>query len=166
MILVMLGTQNNSFHRLLDQIEQLIEKEVIQEEVIVQAGYTKYKSKNMEIFDLIPKDEIKRYQQEASYIITHGGAGSIITSLKLDKKVIAVPRKHEYDEHVNNHQEEIVELFNKKGYILGINDVSELEDAIKKIPGFVPVKYQSDNSKMLSIIENFINAFGAGVKKH
>ena len=38
MILVMLGTQNNSFHRLLDQIEQLIEKEVIQEEVIVQAG--------------------------------------------------------------------------------------------------------------------------------
>ena len=53
----MLGTQNNSFHRLLDQIEQLIEKEVIQEEVIVQAGYTKYKSKNMEIFDLIPKDE-------------------------------------------------------------------------------------------------------------
>ena len=166
MILVMLGTQNNSFHRLLDQIEQLIEKEVIQEEVIVQAGYTKYKSKNMEIYDLIPKDEIKRYQQEASYIITHGGAGSIITSLKLDKKVIAVPRKHEYDEHVNNHQEEIVELFNKKGYILGINDVSELEDAIKKIPGFVPVKYQSDNSKMLSIIENFINAFGAGVKKH
>lgn len=166
MILVMLGTQNNSFHRLLDQIEQLIEKEVIQEEVIVQAGYTKYKSKNMEIFDLIPKDEIKRYQQEASYIITHGGAGSIITSLKLDKKVIAVPRKHEYDEHVNNHQEEIVELFNKKGYILGIKDVSELEDAIKKIPGFVPVKYQSDNSKMLSIIENFINDFGAGVKKH
>ncbi len=166
MILVMLGTQNNSFHRLLDQIEQLIEKEVIQEEVIVQAGYTKYKSKNMEIFDLIPKDEIKRYQQEASYIITHGGAGSIITSLKLDKKVIAVPRKHEYDEHVNNHQEEIVELFNKKGYILGINDVSELEDAIKKIPSFEPVKYQSDNSKMLSIIENFINAFGAGVKKH
>ena len=166
MILVMLGTQNNSFHRLLDQIEQLIEKEVIQEEVIVQAGYTKYKSKNMEIFDLIPKDEIKRYQQEASYIITHGGAGSIITSLKLDKKVIAVPRKHEYDEHVNNHQEEIVELFNKKGYILGINDVSELEDAIKKIPSFVPVKYQSDNSKMLSIIENFIDAFGAGVKKH
>ena len=165
MILVMLGTQNNSFHRLLDQIEQLIEKEVIQEEVIVQAGYTKYKSKNMEIFDLIPKDEIKRYQQEASYIITHGGAGSIITSLKLDKKVIAVPRKHEYDEHVNNHQEEIVELFNKKGYILGINDVSELEDAIKKIPSFVPVKYRSDNSKMLSIIENFINDFRVGAKK-
>ena len=166
MIFVTLGTQDKPFARLIEAVEKQVKLGNIKEEVIVQAGYTKYKSKNMEIFDLIPKDEIKRYQQEASYIITHGGAGSIITSLKLDKKVIAVPRKHEYDEHVNNHQEEIVELFNKKGYILGINDVSELEDAIKKIPSFMPVKYQSDNSKMLSIIENFINDFGAGVKKH
>ena len=46
------------------------------------------------------------------------------------------------------------------------NNVSELEKAIKKIPEFEPVEYQSDNSKMLSIIENFIDAFGAGAKKH
>lgn len=166
MILVMLGTQNNSFHRLLEELDKLIEKEIIQEEVIVQAGHTKYKSKNMEIFDLIPKEEIKKFQQEATYIITHGGAGSIISSIKCGKKVIAVPRKYEYGEHVNNHQEEIVDLFNAKGYILGINDVTELEKAIKKIPEFKPVKYQSDNSKMLSIIENFIDVFGAGAKKH
>ena len=166
MILVMLGTQNNSFHRLLEELDKLIKKEIIQEEVIVQAGHTKYKSKNMEIFDLIPKEEIKKFQQEATYIITHGGAGSIISSIKCGKKVIAVPRKHEYGEHVNNHQEEIVDLFNAKGYILGINDVTELEKAIKKIPEFKPVKYQSDNSKMLSIIENFIDVFGDGAKKH
>ena len=137
MILVMLGTQNNSFNRLLEQIDNLIQEEKIQEEVIVQAGYTKYKSKNMEIFDLISKDEIQRYQQEASYVITHGGAGSIITSLKYGKKVIAVPRKHEYGEHVNNHQEEIVELFSKKGYILGVEDVKDLEEAIKKINNII-----------------------------
>ena len=59
-----------------------------------------------------------------------------------------------------------MDLFNAKGYILGINDVTELEKAIKKIPEFKPVKYQSDNSKMLSIIENFIDVFGAGAKKN
>ena len=47
MILVLLGTQNNSFHRLLEEIDKLIEKKVINEKVIVQAGYTKYESKNM-----------------------------------------------------------------------------------------------------------------------
>ena len=49
MILVMLGTQNNSFHRLLEEIDKLIKKEVIQEKVIVQAGYTKYETSNMDL---------------------------------------------------------------------------------------------------------------------
>ena len=51
MILVMLGTQNNSFHRLLEKIDQLVEDGKISEEVIVQAGYTKYESQNMKIID-------------------------------------------------------------------------------------------------------------------
>ena len=48
MILVMLGTQNNSFHRLLEEIDRLIDKKIINEKVVVQAGYTKYSSDNME----------------------------------------------------------------------------------------------------------------------
>ena len=47
MILVMLGTQNNSFHRLLEEVEKNIENGTIQEDVIVQAGYTKYESQNI-----------------------------------------------------------------------------------------------------------------------
>ena len=53
MILVMLGTQNNSFHRLLEEVEKNIENGTIQEDVIVQAGYTKFESKNMKIIDLM-----------------------------------------------------------------------------------------------------------------
>ena len=48
MILVTLGTQDKSFERLL-KIDELIDKQVIKEEVIVQAGHTKYESNNMEI---------------------------------------------------------------------------------------------------------------------
>lgn len=157
MILVMLGTQNNSFHRLLEKVDELINKKIIKEKVIVQAGYTKYKSKNMEIFDLIPRNKLEEYQKEASYIITHGGVGSIISSLKLDKKVIAVPRKHEYHEHVNNHQSEIVELFQSKGYIIGIKEVEELEDAVLKISNFIPKKYELNNQKMINIVDKFIS---------
>ena len=157
MILVLLGTQNNSFHRLLEEIDNLIEKKVINEKVIVQAGYTKYESKNMKIFSLIPQNELNKYQKEANLIITHGGVGSIISSLKIGKKVIAIPRLHEYGEHVNDHQKQIVESFDKKGYIIGINDVSQLENAIKKVANFIPKKYEANNKKMLSIIEQFID---------
>ena len=132
MILVLLGTQNNSFHRLLEEIDRLIEKNIITDEVIVQSGYTKYNSKNMKIFELISKEELNKLQDKADLIITHGGVGSIISSIKKGKKVIAVPRLHEYNEHVNNHQKEIIKLFNEKGYIIGINGVEELEQAIEK----------------------------------
>lgn len=160
MILVLLGTQNNSFHRLLEKIDELREKKIIDEKVLVQAGYTKYESKNMRIFDLIPQEELDRYQEQADLIITHGGVGSIISSIKKGKKVIAVPRLHKYQEHVNDHQKQIVESFDKKGYIIGINRVEELEKAIIAMQNFVPVKYEENkeksHSKILKIIEEFI----------
>ena len=156
MILVLLGTQNNSFHRLLEEIEKNIEDGTIKEEVIVQAGYTKFESKNMKIFDLIPKEKLEKLQEEANLIITHGGVGSIISSIEKEKKVIAVPRLHEYEEHVNNHQKEIVKDFNDKGYIIGIEKVEDLKKAIIKSKDFKPKKYKHNNEKMLKIIEEFI----------
>ncbi len=157
MILVLLGTQNNSFHRLLEEIERNLQNGTIDEEVIVQAGYTKFESKNMKIFDLIPKEKLEELQKKADLIITHGGVGSIISSIEKNKKVIAVPRLHEYGEHVNNHQKEIVSDFDKKGYIIGIERVEEVEEALHNVKSFVPVKYAHNNEKMLKIIEKFID---------
>ena len=157
MILVLLGTQNNSFHRLLEEIERLIQNQVIKEKVIVQAGYTKYTSENMKILDFVSKEELEELQRKADLIITHGGVGSILLSITKDKKVIAIPRLYEYREHVNDHQKEIVELFHKKGYIIGIQSVEELEKAIEQIEEFKPNKYRQNNDKMLKIIEDFID---------
>ena len=45
LIFVTLGTQDKPFPRLLEKIEKQIKKGNIKEDVIVQAGYTKYESK-------------------------------------------------------------------------------------------------------------------------
>ena len=157
MILVLLGTQNNSFNRLLEEIEKNIKNGTIKEEVIVQAGYTKFETDKMKIIDLMSKEQLEKFQDEADLIITHGGVGSIISSIEKGKKVIAVPRIHEYGEHVNNHQKEIVKDFNDKGYIIGIEKVEDLKQAIIKSKEFEPKKYQPNNEKMLKIIEEFID---------
>ena len=57
MILVTLGTQDKEFTRLLEAIDREIKNGVITDKVVVQAGCTKFKSDNMEIFDLIPANE-------------------------------------------------------------------------------------------------------------
>lgn len=159
MILVLLGTQNNSFVRLLDAIQKNINNKIIQDEVIVQAGFTKFESPDMKIFNLIDKKDFEELQDKADLIITHGGVGSIISSLEKGKKVIVVPRLKKYGEHVNDHQVQIAERFEKDGYVKMVMDVSKLGDVIKSMKDFVPKKYigQNGKSKIITIIENFID---------
>ncbi len=158
MILVMLGTQNNDFHRLLDEIERNIENGNINEEVIVQAGFTKYKSNKMKIFDVTSKKNLEDLIKKADLIITHAGVGSIEMSLEQNKKVIAVPRLKKYKEHVNDHQKDIEGEFNKRGWIIGINDVSELGIALKKVGNFIPKKYEKPKTdEIVYVIKTFID---------
>lgn len=159
MILVLLGTQKNNFNRLLNEIQKNIDNNTIKEKVIVQAGSTKFKSKSkdMEIFSLIPSDELLKLQEKARIIITHGGVGSIVSSIKLGQKVIAVPRLEELREHVNNHQIQIVETFEKNGYIRAVYNIEDLGDIIKSIENFSPNQFKSNTKNMIKIIEDFID---------
>ena len=161
MILVLLGTQNNSFHRLLEEIEKNIENENITEEVVVQAGYTKFepstKKQQMKIFNTVPKDELEQMIENADIVISHGGVGSMITANQKGKKVIAVPRYKMYHEHVNDHQIKTIEIFGKRGYVLPIKNIQDLGQALKDVKSFVPTMYEKDKkSKVIQIIEEFI----------
>ena len=157
MTLVILGTQDKSFDRLLRMVEKEIKNNNLKGEVIVQAGQTKFKSKYMEIFDLIPITKFNKLIKEADLVITHGGVGSIIQALKHNKKVIAVPRLARYKEHENDHQIQIVEEFTKNGYILSAKNTKELNKALEDVNKFEQKKYKSNNNKMVKLIENFID---------
>ena len=157
MIIVLLGTQNNSFHRLLEEVQKNIDNGNIKEEVIVQKGYTKFESKDMTLYNKLPSDEINELIDKADLVITHGGVGSIITSIKKNKKVIAIPRLKKYKEHVNDHQMDIIKSFRDMKYIIGLDSVSELGDAIKNIKAFKPKKFVQDTGHVIKIVENFID---------
>lgn len=161
MILVLLGTQNNSFRRLLEEIEKNVENGNINEEVMVQAGYTKFEPKTqkqpIKVFNTIPRKELDTLIEKANLVISHGGVGSMVTANQKGKKVIAIPRYKKYHEHVNDHQVETIEIFAKRGYVMPIKNVEELEHALKDIKNFEPVIYKKDeDSNIIGIIENFI----------
>ena len=158
MILVLLGTQDKSFKRLLDKVEEQINLGNIKEKIVVQAGYTKYNSSNMEIFDLISNDKLNKLMDDADIIITHGGVGSIIESLKKNKKIIVCPRLKKYNEHTNNHQLQIVESFSKKGYIIPYYENDDLGKILKEIKDFKPRKYRSNTKNMINTLENYIDS--------
>jgi UDP-N-acetylglucosamine transferase subunit ALG13 len=155
--LVILGTQDKVFPRLLKEIEKQIKKGNLQGEVIVQAGSTKFKSKYMKIFDLIPMGEFDKLIKQSDLIITHGGVGTILSALRQNKKVIVVPRLKKYEEHENDHQIQITQEFARLGYILPCYDTKDMSEVLEQVNDFKPKKYKSNNKKMIQLIENYID---------
>ena len=159
MILVTLGTQDKQFFRLLKAIDNEIEKGNIKDKVIVQAGYnaSRYETKNMEMFDLIDREKFSKLVDECDFLITHGGAGSILNGVRLGKKIIACPRLAKYGEHLNDHQLQIVGEFSKLGYILPYNDGDDLGEVINKLKSFKPKKFVSNTNNFIKLIKNYID---------
>ena len=157
MILITLGTQDKSFKRLLEAVQKQIDNGIIKERVVVQSGCTRFTSKDMEIFDLIPYDDFDSLIKKCDLLITHGGVGSIITGLKNNKKVIAAARLEKYKEHTNDHQLQIIDNFSKNGYILALDDFNKLDEVIKKSKTFNPKKYVSNTSNVINIVKDYID---------
>lgn len=152
MILVTLGTQKQPFTRLLDAIEN----SDINEEIIVQAGYTKYDSKKMKIFDFISYEKMGKLVDNANIIITHGGTGSIVGPLKKNKKIIAAARLSKYGEHVDDHQIQIVDMFADVGYIMKYEDGDNLNDIIKEIRTKKMLKFKSNTKSFIKSLKEEI----------
>ena len=156
MVFVVLGTQDKQFKRLLEDVDREISLGHIKEKVIVQAGHTKYNSENMEIFDFLSAPEFEKYLTKADLIITHGGAGTILSAVKKGKRIIACPRLEKHREHHNDHQKQIIDEFVKLGYILKYDEDSNLIDIIKESKKFKPKKFKSNTSNMINLIDNYI----------
>ena len=148
MIFVTLGTQDKPFVRLLEMVQKEIDEGNIKDEVVVQAGFTKFDSDNMKIFDYISNDEFENYLKSCNFIITHGGVGNILSAMKYNKKIIAVARLGEYGEHTNNHQLQIIDKFYEKGFLLKA-DENNFSSVLKELDNFNPITWNFDNSKFV-----------------
>jgi len=157
MIFVTVGTQDKPFNRLLEAINKAIEKKEITDKVVVQCGFTKYNSENMEILEYIPFDKFEEYIENADIIITHGGVGSIISAVKKGKKVVAVARLAKYGEHTNDHQLQIIEKMSKEGYIIDGNDLDNIGQAIKDAKSLSAKEYISNTENFIDCLKNEIN---------
>jgi UDP-N-acetylglucosamine transferase subunit ALG13 len=157
MILITLGTQDKSFKRLLDAVQREIDKGNIKERVVVQAGYTQYESKDMEILDFVDREKFEELINECDILITHAGVGSILTGLNKMKVVIAAARLSKYKEHINDHQIQIVEKFDRLGYIIPLKDFNRLDKVLAKARKFKPKKYVSNTDNIIKHLEDFID---------
>lgn len=102
-----MGTHEQPFNRLVKAIDELKRNSVITEDVIMQIGFCSYEPKYCEWSKFIPYQQMIKNVETAHIVITHGGPASFIMPLQIGKIPIVVPRQHQFEEHVNDHQVEL-----------------------------------------------------------
>ncbi len=158
MVFLTLGNQNFEFSRLLNKIEELIEKGIIKSVVVAQIGHTSFSSSLIKTMDFLDKEEFENFISKSDYVISHGGTGSIISCLRMGKKVIVAPRLKKHGEHIDDHQLEITKAFAKKNLIIALNnDFLDFENILLNIDSISLEKFISNNrffnKELIKIIE-------------
>ena len=157
MIFITLGSQKFQFNRILKEIDTLIDDDLINEEVFAQIGNSNYVPRNFQYKQFLDREEFKEYIMRSDIVITHGGTGAIMTAVKENKIVIAVPRLQKYGEHVNDHQIQIVKNFEQSNIVFPLYDIDKLGSAIKEARNKEFSKYISNSEKVISDIETYLN---------
>ena len=105
MILVTVGSERYPFDRLIQAVDNLAYRGVLQE-VFCQTGQSHYQPEHCLWKSFIPFSEMLEHIRSSDLIIAHGGAGITLLCLQEGKIPVLVPRRRRWGEHVDDHQME------------------------------------------------------------
>ena len=152
LIAVLTGTGPDTFERLIRPLDELAGRHGW--EVFVQLGHTPFEPQWCRYERFVERSILMDIVEEAEIVITHGGFGSMRDALALGKPVVAVPRRVDFNEVQDDHQEELVSELERGGYVIGVRDTGDLEEAIERArsfsPGIVP------KSRIPDLIQGFL----------
>lgn len=94
-------------------------------------------------------------------ILTSGGPASFIMPLQIGKTPIVVPRQHQFNEHVNDHQVEFARnVAQRMGTIIPVEDINTLGDIITNYDQIVAGMghgMSSNNAKFNEELEKLVD---------
>jgi len=165
LILVIVGSQHFQFNRLLREMDNLVEQGVIKGEVFAQTGHSDYNPRNYAYVDFLDTTDYMQKIRDSDLIVCHGGVGAIIPALKENKKIIAIPRLEKFNEHIDDHQMEIIGYFSKKNLLYRIDSVESLGNAVAEVGLSRFSKMEFQNEKMLDLVGSELKISNVGQKK-
>jgi len=156
-VFVTLGTRPEGFPRIVEAVESLVKDKVINDNVVIQLGSTRYQTALMEIFDFFPPAEIDKLIASAKYVITQESAGIVTKCLKMGKRFIVMPRRYENRELParSDMNEDLHYKLAELGFTYVVQDKEQLKAAILNIDQ-LKTGFRFDNQRALSALRSLI----------
>lgn len=154
-VFVSVGTHPQPFDRLLREVDRLAGRKGW--EFFAQAGNSGYRPKNFPFRKFLDEREFQERISEASLVISHGGAGTIINCLRQGKRVLVVPRLRRFGEHTNDHQVDLAEALAAEGKVVAVMEMSGLGRALERAASFRP-RIASSRQRLVKRVRDFIES--------
>lgn len=151
MIFVTVGTHSDGFERLVKAADRYAA--TTERRVLIQRGASRYCPEHAESFDFAPGNEIEALSRSAEIIVTHAGAGSLLTSLAASANVVVVPRQRRHGEHMDDHQIELATALHQAGRVRMVLDLEELPLVLSGPPARLPAGPESDDVPLLPYLQ-------------
>lgn len=160
MIFVTVGSQKFQFDRLVKAVDDMVATGVVEGRVFAQTGACTYVPKHMGHEAFLDREAFRACMTACDVVVTHGGTGAIISAVKDGKKVIAVPRRADFGEHVDDHQAEIVRQFGEMGLIESCMDPADLPEAYARVLSKDYLPYKSNTARFCADLSEYIDSIG------
>jgi UDP-N-acetylglucosamine transferase subunit ALG13 len=117
MIFFTLGTEHYPFNRLVEVAEKVATLRA-DEEVFVQIGNHPDPPRGCRWDRFLPFEEFAYYIRHARVVVSHAGAGTILTCAVHGRVPIVLKREWARGEHVDNHQSQLARRMQEAGRIV------------------------------------------------
>lgn len=158
MIYVTVGTMFLDFPRLILRADEIAAE--TGERVLVQIGLGKTLPEHCEYFDFKPRDEVLALQREARVIVSHAGIGSVLDALTAKRPLVVVPRLRRFNEHMTDHQMDVAEAVEGRGWGRMVLDMADLAEACAS-PQPAPQSYRPAKSRLVSAVRDVVERVAA-----
>jgi len=128
MIFVSVGTHEDPFDRMLNAVYGL----ELDEELVVQYGPSSVRCERAREHEYLAFDEVVECIRSARAVVMHAGVGSVMISLANGKRPIVMARRHEFGEHVDDHQVELARRMEASGLVTFVDDAESLRAALSR----------------------------------
>lgn len=125
---------------------------------IMQIGHGQYIPINWPYFRFAPS--LTPYYEQAKLVIAHGGLGTTIEVLTQGLPLVSVSNPDRYD----NHQDDLLEVMDKEGYLIWCRQLDELKQAIDKAQTTPLRRYQASECRIHLVINEFLGVHSPGSK--
>ena len=150
---VSVGNAKQHFSRMLEAVRETIH--LLPRPILIQCGHTPFISNDCDVIEFISMDLFVQHVSQAEILILHAGAGSVLHAIHANKYPILMPRRAEFNEHINDHQVGFAKKLQSADKVFMADNTDTLDCGIKKVKEIIHFNSVKNNKSLaFDIIKN------------